>query len=139
MKNFFSATRPLEIIHTIADANCFNSDRLNITSSDRLVQASLINLKQDIEVGPHRHLERTYDKVLANCIQECWLIYKGSVLLRLYDELNVQIHEETLGSGMIIVSYSGSHYLRCLESDTVLLEFKRGPYIGRDYINVIPH
>ncbi len=36
-------------------------------------------------------------------------------------------------SGFILVMYNGGHSLECLDEDSVMLEFKNGPYIGRDF------
>ena len=40
------------------------------------------------------------------------------------------IYEETLESGDCIVLFSGAHSLECLTDDTLLYEFKNGPYFG---------
>ena len=76
----------------------------------------------------HKHLtiQRNTDKT-----QEAWVVFSGAIRADLYDiddslSLTVDLH-----AGDMVVVYAAGHALEVMEDDTILYEFKNGPYYGR--------
>jgi len=50
----------------------------------------------------------------------------------LYDVDQTLLAEETLRQGDCTISFRGGHNYLCLEDDTVVYEYKTGPYYGQE-------
>ena len=101
--------------------------RQDLSPASEFLQVSAKKITTSDFFQAHKHLE--CEKV-ANNTQESWVILDGKVLAKIYDIDNKLIYEETLESGDCIVLFSGAHSLECLTDDTLLYEFKNGPYFG---------
>ena len=55
---------------------------------------------------------------------------RGKIRVRLFDIDHSPLDEQVLSAGCLLVTYDGGHSLECIEEDTVMLEFKNGPYEG---------
>ncbi|NQZ56386.1 MAG: WbuC family cupin fold metalloprotein [Lentisphaeraceae bacterium] len=95
---------------------------------DEDLQRLLIALQPGTYIRPHKHPEK-YKK-------ETLIILKGSCACLVFDD------NGTIQSHSVLKAASGSyiceipdlhwHSLICLEEDTVVLEFKKGPFIPLD-------
>ena len=133
METFFSPKNPLLVLHVIADVNKVTQCRTDVTPPDKLLQASIIPLAEGKKVGPHSHDLRTIASHNSGVTQECWFVYRGKVSVQLFDENRTLIHEQTLSRGQLLITFAGGHSLQCIEANSMILEFKNGPYIGKDY------
>ena len=103
--------------------------RKDLSPEREFLQVSAKKIKTEDFFKPHRHLEC---KKIANTTQESWVILDGSVKASIYDIDDSFLHEEVLNSGDCIVLFAGAHSLECMTDDTLLYEFKNGPYFGPD-------
>lgn len=133
MLKFFAKQNNDAVLHVIADANQVDAVRQDVTSPDQLLQASIIRLTNGKQVGPHAHELRTTQTDTPLRTQECWFVFRGSIEVQLFDEDQGFIGEYELHAGQLLITFAGGHALKCVEADTVLLEFKNGPYLGKDY------
>jgi cupin fold WbuC family metalloprotein len=80
---------------------------------------------------PHRHIkkERYYNKQIA---QESWVVIKGSVKCILYDIDDTIIATPILYPGDASFTLEGGHTYEILEEDTIVYEYKTGPYEGQE-------
>ena len=79
--------------------------------------------------APHRHLWKEGEDL---CIaQESWVVIKGSVKCIFYDLNNIILKEIILYPGDCSVTLSGGHTYLILEDDTLVYEYKTGPYKGQ--------
>jgi cupin fold WbuC family metalloprotein len=78
---------------------------------------------------PHYHIwkERTRN-VIA---QESWVVLHGSVKATFYDIDNQIIDEIVLETGDASFTLEGGHNYTILEDDTMVYEYKTGPYEGQ--------
>ena len=87
----------------------------------------------DMEKGktfkPHKHIwkERTRN-VIA---QESWVVIQGSVKCIFYDLDDTIIAEPILYSGDSSYTLEGGHNYLIMEDDTLVYEYKTGPYEGQ--------
>ena len=95
-----------------------------------------LKLEKGKTFKPHKHIEK---EKITNIAQESWLVFKGSVKCIFYD-LNDEIIEEViLRAGDLSMTFRGGHNYVILEEDTVVYEYKTGPYLGiendKEFIN----
>jgi hypothetical protein len=64
--------------------------------------------------------------------QEAWVVLKGAVAVDYYDEEDNRIGSKIIEEGGVTVTFGGGHSYESLTDDTLVYEFKSGPYFGRD-------
>ena len=78
---------------------------------------------------PHKHIKQVRTTDIA---QESWVVIQGAVKAILYD-LNDEIIEEViLRAGDCSITFKGGHNYEAIEEDTIVYEYKTGPYQGRE-------
>ena len=77
----------------------------------------------------HKHI--IYEKT-TDIAQESWLVIKGSVKCILYDLDDKIIAEPILYPGDCSLTFRGGHNYLILEDDTIVFEYKTGPYLGQE-------
>ena len=79
---------------------------------------------------PHKHItkERTYEAQIA---QESWVVIKGSVKCIFYDIDDTIIATPILRAGDASFTLYGGHTYEILEEETIVYEYKTGPYEGQ--------
>ena len=126
MDRIVSRTEPgvlLHIVHRLADA----SGRTNIVPDEEFLQVACIRMPAGQTFRPHRHI--MVDRV-TKIPQESWLVVRGRVRCIFYDLDDSIIAEPVLEAGDCSITLRGGHNYVILEEDTVVYEFKTGPYLG---------
>jgi hypothetical protein len=79
---------------------------------------------------PHKHIvkDRHYTEQIA---QESWVVIKGSVRCIFYDLDDTIIAQPILYPGDASFTLYGGHTYEILEDDTIVYEYKTGPYEGQ--------
>ena len=77
---------------------------------------------------PHKHIGMDRKTTIT---QESWVIINGSVKAILYDLDDTIIAEEILNIGDISITFRGGHNYEILDDDTLVYEYKTGPYKGQ--------
>lgn len=127
MKQKFSSIDKNVLLYIVNFKNDISETRTDLSPETEYLQVSCKKLKTSDTFRPHKHLilER---KTLTT--HESWVIIKGRVKAKLYDIDNSFYSEEILNEGDCLVSFSAGHCFEVLEEDTLLYEFKNGPYMG---------
>jgi len=74
--------------------------------------------------------ERHYEKQIA---QESWVVIKGKVQLFFYDIDGTLLRDDLiLNAGDASFTLYGGHTYKILEEDTIVYEYKTGPYEGQE-------
>jgi hypothetical protein len=125
----------LHIIKRLSDIETQGVDRVDIVDVENFIQCSSLNLKKDKTFKPHKHIskKRTYENQIA---QESWVVIKGSVKCIFYDLDDTIIAEPILYAGDSSFTLGGGHNYLILEDDTIVYEYKTGPYEGQIYDKV---
>ena len=63
--------------------------------------------------------------------QESWVVIQGKVICTFYDIDNTIIATPTLNSGDSSFTLEGGHTYTILEDNTLVYEYKTGPYEGQ--------
>ena len=103
--------------------------RVELTEPTGILQAATIAIGEGVKVSPHKHnpVER-----LTMGTSESWVVMNGSIKLDLFDLDSSFIQSWILNRGAIAVTEKGGHGLTSLQSNTLVYEFKNGPYWGPD-------
>ena len=129
VRTIYSKVRPGRALHAIADALAPGSGRTDVSTPEQFLQASVVPLRSGRVVAPHTHAPRR-DLSCPPVTQESWVVIRGKIRVRLFDIDHSPLDEQVLSAGCLLVTYDGGHSLECIEEDTVMLEFKNGPYEG---------
>jgi len=118
----------LHIINRLQDA----TDRTDIVPADNFIQCSILKMQNGKTFPPHKHIkkERHYEEQIA---QESWIVVKGRVRCILYDIDDTIIATPILEAGDASFTLYGGHTYEILENDTLVYEYKTGPYEGQKF------
>jgi len=105
------------------------SNRMDVTSVNEILQASVLSLKKNNVVQAHKHnlfRRETYGT------QEVWIVKKGRGLVSFYDLNDKFLCSKRITKGDIVLNLRGGHGLRPLSRKMVFIEIKNGPYKGSE-------
>jgi cupin fold WbuC family metalloprotein len=130
MEKIFSKQHPEKVLHVIVRKNDLTPGRVEVISEEHFIQCALLNMSQGKTFRPHKHIwkERTRN-VIA---QESWIVLQGSVKCTFYDIDDQLIAEPILYPGDASFTLEGGHTYTILEDDTLVYEYKTGPYEGQE-------
>jgi cupin fold WbuC family metalloprotein len=129
MKKIYSKVDPSKLLHIIVRKEDITQGRQDIVSEEHFIQCSILNMEEGKTFRPHKHIwkERTRN-VIA---QESWIVIQGSVKCIFYDLDNSIIDEPILYPGDASFTLEGGHNYLILEDNTLVYEYKTGPYEGQ--------
>jgi cupin fold WbuC family metalloprotein len=129
MEKIFSKIIPNKLLHIVVRKEDMLPGRQDIISEEHFIQCSILNMKKDKTFKPHRHIWKEQTRnVIA---QESWIVIQGSVKCIFYDLDNTIITEPILKPGDASFTLEGGHNYLILEDDTLVYEYKTGPYEGQ--------
>ena len=120
----------LHIIHRVEDFyNIEGGFRRDVVGENEFIQLSALNMIKDHTFKPHKHIWKPGEE---QCIaQESWVVIKGSVEVHMYDLDDTIIRKPILYPGDCSITLAGGHTYLILEDDTLVYEYKTGPYKGQ--------
>ena len=77
---------------------------------------------------PHYHIPVERHSTIT---QESWVVIQGKIKVILYDIDQNIIAERILNQGDISITFYGGHNYISLEDNTLVYEYKIGPYMGQ--------
>lgn len=120
-----------KILHIIFRKEDFKEGRSDVINPDNFLQCAVLNLKKNTTFRPHRHIwKERNEKVIA---QESWVVIQGSVKCIFYDLDNTVLEEIVLNAGDASFTLEGGHNYFILEDNTLVYEYKTGPYNGQEF------
>ena len=116
----------LHVINRLAEIQ----DRNNVIPGENFIQCATLRMPLGQTFKAHKHItkERTYKEQIA---QESWIVIKGRVKCKFFDLDDTLIAEPILGPGDASFTLYGGHTYEILENDTIVYEYKTGPYEGQ--------
>jgi cupin fold WbuC family metalloprotein len=129
MIQYFSKVDPSKLLHVVVRKEDLTPGRVEVVPEDNFIQCALLNMEKGKTFKPHRHIfkERTRN-VIA---QESWIVIQGSVKCTFYDLDNSVLVEPILNPGDASFTLEGGHTYTILEDNTLVYEYKTGPYEGQ--------
>ena len=130
MINIYSKVKEKKLLHSINRIDDF-IQRSDLSHPDNFLQLASLKLKKGKSFKPHMHIWRdvSFSKIIA---QESWVVIQGSVKVYFYDLDEQLLTTEILYKGDCSMTFEGGHNYEILEENTLVYEFKTGPYEGID-------
>tara|TARA_R110002074_G_scaffold324148_1_gene494586 strand:- start:176 stop:616 length:441 start_codon:yes stop_codon:yes gene_type:complete len=129
MKLIYSKVEPDKLLHIIVRKSDLTPGRTEVVSGEHFIQCALLNMEEGKTFQPHKHIwkNRTRD-VIA---QESWVVIQGKVRCTFFDIDDTIVAEPVLEPGDASFTLEGGHTYTILEDDTLVYEYKTGPYEGQ--------
>ncbi len=128
MKKIYSKIEPDKLLHIVYRLDEI-TERTNIAPENEFLQLASLKMKKNTTFKPHKHIYKQGEKQII--AQESWVVIKGKVKVIMYDLDDTIIHEPILNPGDISMTFRGGHNYVALEEDTIVYEYKTGPYTGQ--------
>lgn len=130
IKKIYSKVEKDLLLHIVFSPNQKQNSREDIVPSNNFLQCSFLQMEKGKTFKPHKHVykNRTYEKQIA---QESWFVLSGKVKCTLYDIDDTIIDVITIGPGEASFTLVGGHNYEILEENTMVYEYKTGPYEGQ--------
>lgn len=129
MEKIYSKVSPEKLLHVITRKDDFKSGRQDIVDESQFIQCSMLQMEDGKTFRPHKHIWK--ERTLNVIAQESWVIIRGSVEAILYDLDDTILERVVLNEGDASFTLEGGHNYRILEGDTLVYEYKTGPYEGQ--------
>jgi hypothetical protein len=129
MEKIYSKVEPEKLLHVINRLDEING-RTELIPENNFIQCATLKMEKNKTFPPHKHIikDRHYPNQIA---QESWVVIKGSVKCILYDINDEVIATPILYPGDASFTLYGGHTYEILEDDTIVYEYKTGPYEGQ--------
>jgi len=130
MHYIYSKVDPNKLLHLV---NRYEeiTGRTNVAPDEQFIQLATLRMSKGTTFRPHQHIWKpspTKD-VIA---QESWVVIQGSVKVFFYDTDGALLETHEIEQGDCSMTFEGGHTYEILEDDTVVYEYKTGPYQGID-------
>ena len=129
MMKIYSKVNPEKLLHIVVRKSEIVKGRNEIVPENNFIQCGILNMEKGKTFPPHKHIwkERTRN-VIA---QESWIVIQGSVKCIFYDLDDQIIATPILYPGDASFTLEGGHNYEIQEDDTLVYEYKTGPYEGQ--------
>ena len=129
MIEYYSKIEPNKLLHVVVRKEDLKPGRKDIIPEEHFIQCSHLNMEKGKTFRPHKHIfkNRTRD-VIA---QESWIVIQGKVKCIFYDLDDTILVEPILNPGDASFTLEGGHNYEILEGNTLVYEYKTGPYEGQ--------
>ena len=132
IEKYYSKIDPSKLLHVVHRIEIMpgTNHRIDLIEDDNFIQCSFLNMQNDKTFKPHRHIRkhRVYSEQIA---QESWVVIKGSVRCTFYDLDDTILATPILHQGDASFTLDAGHNYLILEDDTIVYEYKTGPYEGQ--------
>ncbi len=133
---YYSNIDKNKIIYSHFKLKDLKNSRYDFSPENEFIQASCSKFKKNQSIKPHKHKT---NKRNIDITQEAWLVFSGSIKAKFYDIDSTLFDEVLLNKGDCVILFNGGHDFVSIKKDTILYEFKNGPYYGsekdREYID----
>ena len=129
VNKIYSKVEPNKLLHLTASINSMLANRIDIAPENEFLQLAILKMEKGKTFKPHKHI---LHQKITNIAQESWFVYKGSVKCIFYDLDDSIIDEVILKEGDLSMTFRGGHNYEILEKDSLILEYKTGPYLGME-------
>ena len=126
--NIYSKIKKKKLLHVFFRFNK-NINRVNLSPEKEYLQASIVKFKDKKVVGSHHHLNHPI-VFKKRPIQESWILIKGKAKITFFDTNRKILKNFVMKPGDISISFGGGHKLEILNKNTIIYEYKTGPYKG---------
>ena len=129
MEKIYSKVDPSKLLHIVNRINEFQG-RKEVIPEDNFLQCATLRMEKGKTFPPHKHItkDRRHRQQIA---QESWVVVRGSVKCIFYDIDDSILATPILKQGDASFTLYGGHTYEILEDNTLVYEYKTGPYEGQ--------
>tara|TARA_R100000008_G_C3483489_1_gene115048 strand:+ start:104 stop:529 length:426 start_codon:yes stop_codon:yes gene_type:complete len=133
MEMIYSKLDPNKLLHIVHRLSEFytieEGHRRDVVGEKEFIQLSALNMDEGHTFRPHQHIWKPGEKeVIA---QESWVVLRGKVECTFMDTDGTVLAKPVLDVGDCSVTLGGGHTYLILTDDTLVYEYKTGPYKGQ--------
>lgn len=128
--NIYSRLDPTQILHIINRKREIQPGRVDLVDPNEYIQCAAMRHGKGMTFKPHRHKMQPIETV-SRYPQESWVVISGTVKVTLYDLDDSVLHEDVLEPGDVSITLAGGHNYLFMAEDSIVYEFKTGPYLGQ--------
>lgn len=127
MQKIYSKVNKDILLLTLIRKDNITNDRIDLSPEEETLQVAVKSLKKGTSFKPHKH-----NKIhrVTDVTQESWVFLSGRVKAQFYDIDDKIILETEMSAGDCVVVFKAGHSFKVLEDNTIIYEFKNGPYYG---------
>ena len=130
IESFYSKVDENILLHQLFKPNFKNGNhRINISPEQESLQVCHLGLANNQTFKAHKHIFYKRDMPMA---QESWVVISGKVKIFYYDLNDKIITTRIMSEGDCTITYRGGHNYKSLAENTIVYEFKTGPYFGTE-------
>mgnify|MGYP003341297923 CR=1 FL=1 len=129
MHKIYSKVDPTKLLHLVNKGRITES-RTDLAPDTEFLQCAFLSLSAGKTFKPHKHIWKTSPRSLV-IAQESWVVIQGSVKCFFYDIDDTLLETHNISKGECSMTFEGGHTYEILEDDTVVYEYKTGPYQGQ--------
>jgi len=120
----------LHIVHRLTDVINRKTQRVDLIDETEFIQCSSLKMPIGTTFKAHKHIWKNgEDDVIA---QESWVVITGAVKCYFYDLDDTLLETVKLFVGDASFTLAGGHNYEILVDDTIVYEYKTGPYRGQE-------
>ena len=119
------------LLHMVFRKKDFTAKRQNICDEKQFLQISPLILGLNQTFKPHIH-KWNYKKINKRIAQESWIVIRGKVKAFYYDLDQKFLCSKIINEGDITVTFRGGHNYKSLSKNSMVYEYKTGPYESMD-------
>ena len=129
MYKIYSKLNPTKHLHTVYRLSDITA-RNEVAEEHQFLQLATLRMDKGKTFRPHQHIWKStpVQQIIA---QESWVVIKGSVEVSFYDTDGTLLEKQVINQGDCSMTFEGGHTYLILEDDTVVYEYKTGPYQGQ--------
>lgn len=120
---------PDKLLHIVYKTSELESTREDIVPDEEFLQLAVMKHSAGKTFKAHKHIFK--DVPPTSIAQESWYVVRGAVKAKLYDEDFTHLTDILLEEGDLSITLYGGHTYEIMLDDTLVLEFKSGPYYGQ--------
>ena len=136
METIYSKIQPDLLLHILNRKSNITNNRLDISPNEQFLQVSCFSLYNNKTFRPHYHVPLERHTTIT---QESWVVIQGKIKVFYYDIDQSLIGEYIMEQGDCTMTFYGGHNYLSLEDNSLVYEFKTGPYMGqakdKEFIN----
>ena len=114
-----------------------SAPRQDVVPGEENLQLAILKMQKGKTFPPHKHIFKPVPN--QSMAQESWAVIRGKVKVTFYDLDDEILTTMILGPGDLSITLRGGHTYEILEEDTLVLEYKSGPYYGQASDKVFIH
>ena len=125
----YSNVEPGKLLHIVCRPSELEDVRSDIVGEQEYLQLAILNFSKGKTFRPHKHIYKPVPK--SAIAQESWVVMSGRVEAIFYDIDDTIVERRILETGDLSITLFGGHNYIILEDNTLVLEYKTGPYYGQ--------